>query len=139
MLLERELPAEVSDIAECLARFPRPIERLGFEAGTMGQHLFHGPKTEDSDVVCMDARQVDAALSTMHNETDKDDARGIASALRTGWFSPVHMKSREAYGGRASLAFKVAVDDPTRFNRSRTVGAHLGKNRDDISQATDAH
>jgi transposase len=39
MLLERELPCEVSDIAECLASFPHPIERIGFEAGIMSQHL----------------------------------------------------------------------------------------------------
>ncbi|MEY8120787.1 IS110 family transposase [Falsihalocynthiibacter sp. BN13B15] len=212
LLLERELPCEVSDIAECLARFPHPIERVGFEAGTMSQHLFHGLEAEGFDVVCMEARQVNAALSAMRNKTDKNDARGIAQVLRTGWFSPVHMKSREAHGVRsllstrkallkrpmnlaktvkhgsfdgvvrpmiemddvlahalvplldarvvlyqhfleldrrvkraashdevcmrmmtvpgvgpiASLTFKAAVDDPTRFKRSRTVGAHFG-------------
>jgi transposase len=40
VLFERELPCEVSDIAECLAGFPHPIERVGFEAGAMSQHLF---------------------------------------------------------------------------------------------------
>jgi transposase len=212
VLLERELPCEVSDIAKCLAEFAHPIERVGFEAGTMSQHLHFGLTTEGFDVVCMEARQVNAALSAMRNKTDKNDARGIAQALRTGWFSPVHMKSREAHGVRAllstrkallkifgiclpmtvkhgsfdgivrpliemddilthaliplldarvvlyqhfleldrrvkraashdevcmrmmtvpgvgpiaSLTFKAAVDDPTRFKRSRTVGAHF--------------
>lgn len=41
--------------------------------------------------------------SAMRNKTDKNDARGIAHVLRTGWFSPVHMKSREAHGLRALL------------------------------------
>jgi hypothetical protein len=41
VLLERELPCEVSDIAACLGAFPNPIERVGFEAGTMSQHLCH--------------------------------------------------------------------------------------------------
>ncbi len=104
LLLERELPCEVSDIAECLAKFRHPIERIGFEAGTMSQHLFHGLKAEGFDVVCMEARQVNAALSAMRNKTDKNDARGIAQVLRTGWFSPVHMKSREAHGVRALLS-----------------------------------
>jgi transposase len=63
--------------------------------------LFHGLKTEGFDVVCMEARQVNAALSAMRNKADKNDARGIAQRLRTGWFSPVHMKSREVYGVRA--------------------------------------
>ena len=63
VLLEPELPCEVSDIAECLGTFPHPIERIGFEAGTMSQHLFFGLKAEGFDVVCMEARQVNAALS----------------------------------------------------------------------------
>jgi transposase len=104
VLLERELPCEVKDIAECLAGFPHPIERVGFEAGTMSQHLFFGLTGEGFEVVCMEARQVNAALSAMRNKTDKNDARGIAQVLRTGWFSPVHMKSREAHGLRALLS-----------------------------------
>jgi len=109
VLLERELPCEIMDIAECLARFPHPIERVGFEAGRMSQHLFHGLKAEGFDVVCMEARQVNAALSAMRNKTDKNDARGIAQVLRTGWFSPVHMKSREAHGVRALLSTRKAL------------------------------
>ena len=97
-LFERELPCEVGDIAECLAGFTHPIERVGFEAGAMSQHLFFGLTAEGFDVVCMEARQVSAALSAMRNKTDKTDARGIAQILRTGWFSSDHMKSREAHG-----------------------------------------
>ncbi len=104
MLLERELPCEIKDIAECLANFPHPIERIGFEAGTMNQHLYFGLKAEGFDVVCMEARQVNAALSAMRSKTDKNDACGIAQVLRTGQFSPVHMKSREAHGVRALLS-----------------------------------
>jgi len=107
--LERELPCEVSDIIECLAGFLHPIERIGFEAGTMSQHLFFGLQAEAFDVVCMEARQVNAALSAMRNKTDKNDARGIAQVLRTGWFSPVYMKSREAHGVRALLSTRKAL------------------------------
>jgi transposase len=106
---ECELLCEVGDIAACLFDFPHPIERVGFEAGTMSQHLFFGLKTEGFDVVCMEARQVNAALSAMRNKTDKNDARGIAHVLRTGWFSPVHMKSREAHGLRALLSTRKAL------------------------------
>nr|WP_245596828.1 hypothetical protein [Leisingera aquimarina] len=75
----------------------------------------------------MAARQVNAALSAMRNKTDKTDARGIAQVLRSRWFNPVHMKSREAHAVRAllssrkaipgvgpisALTFKAAVDDP---------------------------
>ena len=77
------------------------------------QHLFYGLTDEGFDVVCMEARQVNAALSAMRNKTDKNDARGIAHVLRTGWFSPVHMKSREAYGVRALLSTRKALLNKT--------------------------
>ncbi|MEG3663475.1 IS110 family transposase, partial [Celeribacter halophilus] len=107
--LERELPCEVEDIADCLAAFEHPIKRVGFEAGAMSQHLFFGLQSAGFDVVCMEARQVSAALSAMRNKTDKTDAKGIAQILRTGWFSPVHMKSREAHGMRALLSTRKAL------------------------------
>ncbi len=109
VIVERELHCEVSDISQCLTSFPHPISRVGFEAGTMSQHLFYGLIGEGLDVVCMEARQVNAALSAMRNKTDKNDARGIAQILRTGWFSPVHMKSREAHGVRVLLSARKAL------------------------------
>jgi hypothetical protein len=42
VMLERELPFEVGDIADCLNSFGHPIERIGFEAGTLSQPLFYG-------------------------------------------------------------------------------------------------
>jgi hypothetical protein len=65
--VEREVPYVVSDIADCLVEFPHLINRVGFEAGVMSQHLFFGLTIEGFDVVCMKARQVNAALSTMRN------------------------------------------------------------------------
>jgi len=109
VLFERELPCDVNEIADCLSGFSHPIERIGFEAGAMSQHLFFGLTEEGFDVVCMEARQVNAALSAMRNKTDRTDARGIAQILRTGWFSPVHMKSCEAHGLRALLSTRKAL------------------------------
>ena len=107
--LKRELLCEVDDIADCLAAFEHQIERVGFEAGAVSQHLFFGLQSKGFEVVCMEARQVSAALSAMRNKTDKTDAKGIAQILRTGWFSPVHMKSREPHGLRALLSTRKAL------------------------------
>ena len=113
VLFEREMPCEIDEITLCLTSFPHEVSRIGFEAGTLSQHLFFGLTNEGFDVVCMEARQVNAALSAMRNKTDKNDARGIAQILRTGWFSPVHMKSREAHGSRALLSTRKALLNKT--------------------------
>ncbi|WP_411889685.1 hypothetical protein [Yoonia sp. SDW83-1] len=53
VLHERELPFEIEEIAGYLTALAFPIERIGFESGTLSQHLFYGLKAEGFDVVCM--------------------------------------------------------------------------------------
>jgi transposase len=55
-----------------------------------------GLRATGFDVIFMQARQVNAALSVMRNKTDKTDACGNAQKLRPCRFSPVYIKSREA-------------------------------------------
>ncbi|HYI84954.1 MAG TPA: transposase [Acetobacteraceae bacterium] len=55
-------------------------------------------------VVCMEARQVKAALSAMTVKTDRRDACGIAQIARTGWFRAVHVKSAASQEMRTLLA-----------------------------------
>ena len=101
--LERSVPSDVPDLVRCLREFGEPIHQVGLEAGTLTQHLTYGLKEAGFDVVCMEARQVNAALSAMRNKTDKHDARGIAQILRSGWYSRVHVKSVESHYIRALL------------------------------------
>lgn len=105
----RDLPCEIEESEGYLIGIPVLIERIGCESGALSQHLFDGLKAERFDFVGMEARQVSAALSAMRNKTDHNDARGIAQILRTGWFSPVHMKSRDAHGVRALLSTRKAL------------------------------
>jgi len=104
ILNEVDLPCEVDEIAVYLEQSGYTVEQIGFEAGSMSQMLFHGLTARGFKVVCMEARQVAAALSAMRNKTDRADARGIAHVLRAGWYSPVHMKSRSSHNERALLA-----------------------------------
>lgn len=101
--LERSVPSDVPDLVRCLSEFEEPIHQVGLEAGTLTQHLTYGLREAGFDVVCMEARQVAAALSAMRNKTDKHDARGIAQILRSGWYSRVHVKSVESHHLRALL------------------------------------
>lgn len=102
--LERSVPSEVPDLVRCLREFGEPIHQVGLEAGTLTQHLTYGLTEAGFDVVCMEARQVNAALSAMRNKTDKHDARGIAQILRSGWYSRVHVKSVESHHLRALIS-----------------------------------
>ena len=99
--LERSVSSDVPDLVRCLREFGKPIHQIGLEAGT--QHLTYGLKEAGFDVVCMEARQVNAALSAMRNKTDKNDARGIAQLLRSGWYGRVHVKIVESHYIRALL------------------------------------
>ena len=108
-VLEGSVPCEIEDISQCLLSLRATELRIGFEAGAMNQFLFCSLQTAGFDVVCMEARQVNAALFAMRNKTDKTDARGIAQVLRSGWFNAVHMKSREAHAVRALLNSPKAV------------------------------
>ena len=76
--LERSVPSDVPDLVRCLCDFGQPIHQVGLEAGTLTQHLTYGLREAGFDVVCMEARQVNAAISAIRNKTDKHGARGIA-------------------------------------------------------------
>ena len=108
-VFERSFACDIDAISGCLSDLPADDLRIGFEAGAMSQYLFFGLTAAGFNVVCMEARQVNAALSAMRNKTDKTDARGIANVLRSGWFNPVHMKSREAHTVRALLSSRKTV------------------------------
>ena len=109
VVLEQSVTFEIAEITACLNNFAQPLALVGFEAGAMSRHLFSGLQAEGFETVCMEARQVNAALSAMRNKTDRTDARGIAQVLRAGWFNPVHIKSREAHLIRALLSSRKAV------------------------------
>ena len=57
----------------------------------------------------MEARHVKSALGAMRNKTDRNDARGIAQILRTGWYREVHVKSLESHYIRTLLASRKAL------------------------------
>lgn len=79
---KREISCEIGAIAGHLATLPSPIERIGFEAGLLNQNMFSEMSAEGFDVVSMEAPQVNAVPSAMRNETNGNDARGIAQILR---------------------------------------------------------
>ena len=109
LVAETKLASDVQDIIAFLDELELEITSVGLEAGTLTQYLTYGLQLAGYEVICMEARQVKAALSAMRNKTDKHDARGIAQLLRSGWYSRVHVKSMQSHRIRALLSSRKAV------------------------------
>jgi transposase len=109
LVAETKLASDVQDIVAYLDETELDICRVGLEAGTLTQYLTYGLQSASFEVICMEARQVKAALSAMRNKTDKHDARGIAQLLRSGWYSRVHVKSMQSHHIRMLLSSRKAV------------------------------
>lgn len=92
------------------------IERVGLEACSLTAWL-HGGLTEAGiPAICIEARQAKAAMGAMPNKTDRNDARGIAQIMRTGWYRAVHVKSPPCRSWRALLTARRMV-----LNKRRDV------------------
>ena len=111
LVAETKLSSDVQEIIAYLDELEYSINIVGLEAGTLAQYLTYGLQSAGFEVVCMEARQVKAALSAMRNKADKHDARGIAQLLRSGWYSQVHVKSMESHHIRMLLRSRKAVLD----------------------------
>jgi transposase len=59
--------------------------------------------------ICIETRQANAAMKTMPNKTDRNDARALAQIMRTGWFRQVHVKSRQRRLWRSLLVARRTV------------------------------
>jgi transposase len=99
--------AKVASEPEALIRFLQaqelPLTRIGLEAGPLSQWLHAGLLAAGFETVLLETRHVKAALKAMTVKTDRNDARGIAQLLRSGWYRPVHAKSVSAQEVRALL------------------------------------
>jgi len=107
--LEARVAAEIDAIVDRLRRFSSDVKSVGFEAGTLTQYLTYGLQAAGFEVICLEARQVSVTLSAMRNKTVRNDARGLAQILRTGWYSRVHVKSLHSHQVRALLASRKAI------------------------------
>lgn len=103
---ESEVETEPSKLADAIGNAGFKIELIGFESGSLSHYLLKGFRELGMPVVCMDARKMNSILSVRVNKTDKNDARGIADALRAGIYSRVHEKPQEAIDRSAVLSMR---------------------------------
>lgn len=71
------------------------IDKIAMESGSLSHYLISEMQKLGLSVICMDARQMSKVLSVKINKTDCNDARGIAEALRCGYYREVTLKSQK--------------------------------------------
>ena len=92
------------------------MERVGLEACSLTAWLHQGLTEAGIAAICIEARQAKAAMGAMPNKTDRNDARGIAQIVRTGWYRAVHVKNPSCRSWRALLTARRMV-----LNKRRDV------------------
>ena len=92
------------------------IERVGLEACSLTAWLHAGLTEAGLPAICIETRQAKAAMGAMPNKTDRNDARGLAQIMRTGWYRAVHVKSPSCRSWRALLTARRMV-----LNKRRDV------------------
>jgi transposase len=83
---EGKLPSDPDAIELFLVEWGIHLKRVGLEAFSFSAWLFTALDEKGLPVTCMETRHAKAALNAMLNKTDRNDARGIAQLMRTGWF-----------------------------------------------------
>ena len=95
VLFEGKVASSPGALAALIRAKASRAERIGLETGAMASWLWHELRRVDLPVVCVDARHAHAVLSARMNKSDKNDARGLAELVRTGWHREVAVKSQD--------------------------------------------
>ncbi|TRD14905.1 IS110 family transposase [Palleronia caenipelagi] len=89
-------PADPEAVAGWFRNRDLRPRRIVHESGMLSIWLQRGMARLGLPVICIDARKAHKALSARLNKSDAADAEGLAQLARTGWFTPVHIRSEGA-------------------------------------------
>jgi transposase len=106
---EGRAPSEPEALVSALKEIGGPLERLGLEACSLTAWLHDELRAAGLPAICIETRQANAAMRTMPNKTDRNDARALAQIMRTGWFRQVHVKSRPCRLWRSLLVARRTI------------------------------
>ena len=113
---EARVPSEPEALVAYFRGLGLAMERIGLEACSLAAWLHEGLAAAGPPAVCLETRRAKAAMGAMPNKTDRNDARGIAQIVRTGWYRAVHVKSPARRAWRALLVARRLV-----LNKMRDV------------------
>lgn len=133
IIREGAVPTEPGDIAAFLKDFKGTLKRAGLEAGALTPWLCQELLASNIPAICIETRHAKAAMAAQNVKTDRNDARGIAHMMRTGWFKAVHVKSKDAQklrvllGNRRCLLDKRLDIDSRIRGTIKAFGLKVGK------------
>ena len=132
VIREGEVASEPDDLHAWITGAGVTLTRLGLEAGPLSPWLHAELRTAGLPAICIETRRMKGATAAMAIKTDRNDARAIAQAMRTGWFTAVHVKTPESQelrlllsNRRTLLEKRVAVDNEIR-GTLKAFGLKLG-------------
>src|SRR3954453_4626498 len=125
---ETRAPSEPAALVTTLRERGLAFERIGLEACSLTAWLHDALRAAGLPAVGIETRQANAAMKTMPNKADRNDARALAQIMRTGWFRQVHVKSRPCRLWRSLLVARRTVLNEVRAieNRVRAVPPEAG-------------
>ena len=134
IIKEAKVPTEPTDMIAFFKALPYPIHKIGMEACTFSSWLGEALRDAGYAAACMNPHHAAAAIQAMQvNKTDRNDARGIAQLVRTGWYREVHIKSGQSrqlqtliVNRKALVRQRVTVDNTLR-GVLKEYGLKVGK------------
>src|SRR5258708_26143577 len=90
---EARVASEPEALLQVLTNNIDRLARVGLEAGPLSQWLYSALAEAGLPVICVETRHMSAVLKAQINNTDRNDARGIAQMIRVGLYRPVHVKT----------------------------------------------
>src|ERR687886_409978 len=106
---EMRVASEPEALIAALNGIDLPLARIGLEACSLAAWLHDELCSAGWPAICIETRQANAAMKTMPNKTDRNDARALAQIMRTGWFRQVHVKNRQCRLWRSLLVARRTV------------------------------
>ncbi|SES10640.1 Transposase [Sphingobium sp. YR768] len=106
---ELRAPSDPESLISAFNSIALPMVRIGLEACSQSAWLHQGMARSGLPVLCIETRQAKAAMGAMPNKTDRNDARGLAQIIRTGWYRQVHVKSAPSRMSRSLLVARRTV------------------------------
>lgn len=94
--LRGSTPADAEAVAGWFRNRSLKPEKIVHESGQLSIWLQRGMAELGLPAICIDARKAHKSLSARLNKSDAADAEGLAQLARTGWFTPVHIRSEDA-------------------------------------------